>query len=459
MSSLLLYSQQSEVLVLKEKIRSVWALPELRNKILFVVFALLIFRIGATIPVPYINTEYLQQFFAINSGTLFGMLNTLSGSALSRATLFALSIQPYINASIIIQLLTIAIPSLERLQKDGGEEGKKKIQSITRYSTLGIGLLQGFGYYMLIRSYNLLVDTGVWAGIVIILSFTAGALFLMWLGEQITEHGVGNGISIILFAGIVSRIPHVVQYMFQAVRNYGTDTSEWTEAQIANLHTLHPALLPILIVGVIALIAFVVFIYNSERKVPVQYAKRVVGRKSYGGHSTHIPIKVNLSGVLPIIFAQSIIMLPATIAMFVPASRQEGTGWYKFIQFFNSTNWIYIILYFLLIIAFSYFYATIQFNPTEVANNLKKNGGFVPGFRPGSPTAEFLSGILGRLTFFGAIYLGIVAIIPLLFERFTGFTNLGIGGTSVIIVVGVALETVKQLEAQMLMRHYKGFLS
>ena len=439
-------------------LRNAWKLPELRNKILFVIFALLIFRLGAAIPVPYINTEYLQQYMQANSGTIFGLLNTLSGSALSRATLFALSIQPYINASIIIQLLTIAIPALERLAKDGGEEGKKKIQSITRYTTLAIGLLQGFGYYTLIKSYKLLENTSVWAGIVIVLTFTAGAVFLMWLGEQITEHGVGNGISIILFTGIVSRGPALIRTLFTSVRNYLTDTTGWTEEAQANLTTMHPAICVLIIVGMLLLVMFVVFVNNAERKIPVQYAKRVVGRKMYGGQSTFIPIKVNLSGVLPIIFAQSIAMIPATIGMFVPSSRVEGSGWYNFLQFFNSTSTIYAIIYFLLILAFSYFYATIQFNPVEVANNLKKNGGFVPGFRPGRPTAEYLGRVLSRLTFFGAIFLGIVAILPIIVERVTGIPSLSIGGTSVIIVVGVALETVRMLEAQMLMRHYKGFL-
>ena len=439
-------------------LRNAWKLPELRNKILFVIFALLIFRLGAAIPVPYINTEYLQQYMQANSGTIFGLLNTLSGSALSRATLFALSIQPYINASIIIQLLTIAIPALERLAKDGGEEGKKKIQSITRYTTLAIGLLQGFGYYTLIKSYKLLENTSVWAGIVIVLTFTAGAVFLMWLGEQITEHGVGNGISIILFTGIVPRGPALIRTLFTSVRNYLTDTSGWTEEAQANLTTMHPAICVLIIVGMLLLVMFVVFVNNAERKIPVQYAKRVVGRKMYGGQSTFIPIKVNLSGVLPIIFAQSIAMIPATIGMFVPSSRVEGSGWYNFLQFFNSTSTIYAIIYFLLILAFSYFYATIQFNPVEVANNLKKNGGFVPGFRPGRPTAEYLGRVLSRLTFFGAIFLGIVAILPIIVERVTGIPSLSIGGTSVIIVVGVALETVRMLEAQMLMRHYKGFL-
>ncbi|MCI5689286.1 MAG: preprotein translocase subunit SecY [Clostridiales bacterium] len=434
-------------------IRNAWKLPELRRKLLFVIFALLIFRVGAAIPVPYINTEYLQNYIAANSGTIFGLLNTLSGSALSQATLFALSIQPYINASIIIQLLTIAIPALERLAKDGGEEGKKKIQAITRYATLAIGLLQGWGYYTLIRSYGLLSNEGVWAAVVIIVSFTAGAVFLMWLGEQITEFGVGNGISIILFTGIVSRMPHMIMSLVSGVRSWaaGLEASD-------TVAVMNPGIAVMMVVGMLALVIFIVFITNSERKVPVQYAKRVVGRKMYGGQSTHIPIKVNLSGVLPIIFAQSIAMIPATIGMFVPSSQQEGSAWHTFLSVFNSTSALYAVIYFLLILMFSYFYATIQFNPVEVANNLKKNGGFIPGFRPGRPTAEFLSKVLSRLTFFGAIYLGIVAILPIITENITGIRNMSIGGTSVIIVVGVALETVKMIEAQTLMRHYKGFL-
>lgn len=441
-------------------IRNAWKLPELRRKLLFVVFALLIFRVGAAIPVPYINTEYLQNYIAANSGTIFGLLNTLSGSALSQATLFALSIQPYINASIIIQLLTIAIPALERLAKDGGEEGKKKIQSITRYTTLVIGLLQGWGYYTLIKSYGLLTNEGIWAAVVIVVSFTAGAVFLMWLGEQITEFGVGNGISIILFTGIVSRLPHMIMVLVNGVKNWAAnlDMSTWSEEQIQNTVVMNPGIAVLMVVGMLALVVFIVFITNSERKIPVQYAKRVVGRKMYGGQSTHIPIKVNLSGVLPIIFAQSIAMIPATIGMFVPSSQQEGTAWNTFLSVFNSTSVLYAVIYFLLIIMFSYFYATIQFNPVEVANNLKKNGGFIPGFRPGRPTAEFLGKVLSRLTFFGAIYLGIVAILPIITENITGIQNMSIGGTSVIIVVGVALETVKMIEAQTLMRHYKGFL-
>ena len=443
-------------------IRNAWKLPELRRKLLFVIFALLIFRVGAAIPVPYINTEFLQQYIAQNSGTIFGLLNTMSGSALSHATLFALSIQPYINASIIIQLLTIAIPALERLAKDGGEEGKKKIQSITRYTTVAIGLLQGFGYYTLIKSYKLMTAEGFWPALVVVVSFTAGSVFLMWLGEQITEFGIGNGISIILFTGIVSRGPAMIVTLVTGVKNYlsNIDMTGWTEETIQafQARTMHPLVAVLLVVGMLALVVFIVFVSNAERKIPVQYAKRVVGRKMYGGQSTHIPIKVNLSGVLPIIFAQSIAVIPATIGMFVPSSQVEGSGWHTFLTVFNSNSALYAVIYFLLIIAFSYFYATIQFNPVEVANNLKKNGGFVPGFRPGRPTAEFLGKVLARLTFFGAIYLGIVAILPIVVGNITGISNISIGGTSVIIVVGVALETVKMIEAQMLMRHYKGFL-
>jgi len=401
---------------------------------------------------------------AANSGTIFDLINTMSGSAFAKATLFALSIQPYINASIIIQLLTIAIPSLERLQKEGGEEGKKKIQSITRYSTLAIGLLQGFGYYTLLRSYQLLSNNGIWAAVVIVMSFTAGSVFLMWLGEQITEFGVGNGISVILFTGIISRIPSMITSLSIGLKRFfesGTiDTTGWDEKTLQSYQNaiVHPGIALLLIVGMLVLVVFVVFISQAERKIPVQYAKRVVGRKVYGGQSSHIPMKVNMSGVLPIIFAQTIASLPATIGMFIPSAHTDGTGWHTFLNVFNTNSFMYAIVYFLLIVAFSYFYTSIQFNPIEVANNLKKNGGFIPGFRPGRPTAEFLARVLSRLTMFGAIYLGIVAILPIITGNLTSYARMGIGGTSVIIVVGVALETVKMLEAQMLMRHYKGFL-
>lgn len=440
--------------------RNAWKIPELRKKILFTIFALLIFRLGAAIPVPFINTELLQRTISAKAGTIFGLLNTMSGSAFSQATVFALSIQPYINSSIIIQLLTIAIPALERLQKDEGEEGRKKIAAITRYTTVGIALLQGFGYYTLIKSYGFIQQPGIWPAVVIILSFTSGSAFLMWLGEQITEFGIGNGISIILFAGIVSRVPGMISTIITGVSNYLKGT-QLTQDQISAGYTLikfHPAFVPLFILGGLLIVIFIVFITNAERRIPVQYAKRVVGRKMYGGQSTHIPMKVNMSGVLPIIFAQSIASLPATIGMFVPSSQTPGTGWYNFLQFFNSSSVAYITMYFLLIVGFSYFYATIQFNPIEVANNLKKNGGFIPGFRPGKPTADFMFKVLNKITMFGALYLAVIAIAPIITGNLIGARSLAIGGTSVIIVVGVALETVKSLESQMLMRHYKGFL-
>ena len=440
-----------------DTIRNAWKIPELRKKILFTVFALLIFRLGSVVPVPFINSDLLSN--TLNSmGGIFSLLGTMNGTAFSMAAVFALGVQPYINSSIIIQLLTVAIPALERLQRDGGEEGRKKIAAITRYVTVAIALFQGFGYYTLIRTTNdgALLDTaglpGWWAAIVIILCFTAGSAFVMWLGEQITEFGIGNGISIILFAGILSQVPSMVATLYTGIRN---NLDGVTGEGVFNLPWWGAILI---VIGMLAIVVLIVFIQNSERRIPVQYAKRVVGRKMYGGQSSHIPLKVNMSGVMPIIFAQAIASLPATIGMFVPAAQQEGTGWYTFLQIFNTTSVIYIVVYFLLIIGFSYFYSTMQFNPVEVANNLKKNGGFIPGFRPGKPTADFIHKVLNRITMFGALYLAIIAIAPIVTGAILDQGNLAIGGTSIIIVVSVALETTKALEAQMLMRHYKGFL-
>ncbi|WP_300295650.1 preprotein translocase subunit SecY [uncultured Intestinimonas sp.] len=438
-----------------QTIKNAWKIPELRNKILFTIFALLIFRLGSAVPVPFVDTDLLGGYLDNMSGTIFGLMNAMSGGAFATATVFALGVQPYINSSIIVQLLTVAIPALERLQKEGGEEGRKKIAAITRYVTVAIALLQGFGYYTLIRVNELLAlngMNGIWAGIVIVLSFTAGSAFVMWLGEQITEFGIGNGISIILFAGILSRVPGAVRTMYRGIRN---NMDGVTGENVFNLPWWGAILI---VIGVLAIVVLIVFIQNSERRIPVQYAKRVVGRKMYGGQSSHIPLKVNMSGVMPIIFAQAIASLPATIGMFVPAAQQEGTGWYTFLQIFNTTSVIYIVVYFLLIIGFSYFYSTMQFNPVEVANNLKKNGGFIPGFRPGKPTADFIHKVLNRITMFGALYLAIIAIAPIVTGAILDQGNLAIGGTSIIIVVSVALETTKALEAQMLMRHYKGFL-
>ena len=442
-----------------QTIKNAWKVPELRGKILFTVFALLIFRVGSAIPVPFIDTKTLSDYIQSQSGTIFGLLNVMSGDAFAQATVFALSIQPYINSSIIIQLLTIAIPALERLQKEGGEEGKKKLEAITRYATVAIAIIQAFGFYTFLRvgsnGTSLLTVQGVWPAFVIIAAFVAGSAFLMWLGEQITEFGIGNGISIILFAGIVGRVPNMVYNIYLGVLGW------MNGADPKSAMVLHPAFILLIVGGMLLLVAFIVFMDNSERRIPVQYAKRVVGRKMYGGQSSHIPIKVNMSGVLPIIFAQAIASIPATIGMFIP---NKGAGWKAFEEIFSPTGLVYSVVYCLLIILFSYFYNTIQFNPIEVANNLKKNGGFIPGFRPGKPTSDFLSKVISRLTMFGAIYLGIVALLPTivgnimaLFKSSAG-SSLGIGGTSVIIVVGVALETVKALEAQLMMRHYKGFL-
>ena len=437
-----------------QTIRKAWAIPELRKKIIFTLLILLIFRIGNAITVPYVDVQLLETYLDQMGGTILGLYNVMSGGAFAQATVFALSIQPYINSSIIIQLLTVAIPPLERLAKEGGEEGRKKIQSITRYTTVGIAILQAVGYYFMMRNYDLLAAgaDGIWPALVIIVTFIAGSSFVMWMGEQITEFGIGNGISIILFAGILSRVPSMVSSLYTGVVNWanGTEAAD-------NVLVLNPALLVLLIVGILALFVFVVFISDAERRIPVQYAKRQVGRKMYGGQSSHLPMKVNMSGVLPIIFAQSIASLPVTIWTFI-GIPQEGTISRTIYDAIDTQSFIYMVVYFIMIIGFSYFYSTIQFNPVEIANNLKKQGGFIPGFRPGKPTVDFIKKVLSKITLFGAIYLGIVAICPLLLGKIVGSSYLGIGGTSVIIVVGVALETVKALEAQMLMRQYKGFL-
>ena len=422
-----------------QTMRNAWKIEDLRRKILFTLLIILLYRIGNAVPVPYVNVSALNGYFNQMQNTVFGLLNVMSGGAFSNATIFALSIQPYINASIIIQLLTIAIPTLERWSKEEGEEGKKKIASLTRYSTVAIGRIQGFAYYMMIKSYGFLVADGqsIWAAIVIILTFTSGSALIMWLGEQITEFGIGNGISIILFASIVSRFPTDVYNMIQSAIS-GT-TPVWVTI--------------LMLLGALAMIVLIVFINDSERRIPVQYAKRVVGRKMYGGQSTHLPMKVNMSGVLPIIFAQSIASLPATFAAFTGHSD----SWWA-----STTSIFYAVIYFLLIIFFAYFYSTIQFNPVEVANNLKKNGGYIPGFRPGRPTSEFIKRVLNKITLFGALYLSVIAVVPSLISHFSqsaALSGVSLGGTSIIIVVGVAIETVRALEAQMLMRNYKGFLS
>ena len=425
-----------------QTIRKAWGVPELRKKIVFTLLILLIFRIGNAIPVPYINTTLLGNYLDSMSGTVLGLYNVMSGGAFAEATVFALGVQPYINSSIIIQLLTIAIPALERLARDGGEAGKKKIASITRYATVAIALLQGFGYYMICKNYNILEQQGIWPALVIIVSFVAGSSFVMWLGEQVNEFGVGNGISIILFAGILSRVPNMVTMGASYIRTKGSIGCLW---------------IALLIIGMLAMVVLIVHVNEAERRIPVQYAKRQVGRKMYGGQASTLPMKVNMSGVLPIIFAQTIASLPATIWAFI-GTPEEGTVGRSIYNAIDTKSVLYLIVYFLMIIGFSYFYATIQFNPVEISNNLKRNGGFIPGFRPGKPTSDFIAKVLNKVTLFGAIYLGIVAICPLIAGKLLGNSGLAIGGTSVIIVVGVALETVRALESQMMMRQYKGFL-
>ena len=416
-----------------------WKIPELRKKLMFTLLMLLIYRICSVIPVPYIDAAQLATYFESTlSNTILGLYDAMSGSAFSQATVLALGIQPYINASIIIQLLTVAIPPLERWAKEEGEAGKKKIERLTRYSTIGLGLLLGFGYYTMMRNYEaqgltLITGEGFLPALTIVLAFTAGACFVMWMGEQITEFGIGNGISMILFANIIAGLPGILSRLLGLVW--------WQGAIIA--------------VGLLLVVVFIVFINDAERRIPIQYAKRVVGRKVYGGQNTNLPIKVAMSGVMPVIFASSICSIPATICAFIPGTTD--TWWYN--TFFSSRSWVYFAFYVLMIFFFSWFYSTIQYDPVEISNNLKKNGGFIPGFRPGKPTADFIQKFINKIIVFGAVYLAVVAGLPMVAGNLmAGAQNLAIGGTSIIIVVGVALETVKALEAQMLMRHYKGFL-
>ena len=425
-----------------QTIRKAWGVPELRKKIVFTLLILLIFRIGNAIPVPYINTTLLGNYLDSMSGTVLGLYNVMSGGAFAEATVFALGVQPYINSSIIIQLLTIAIPALERLARDGGEAGKKKIASITRYATVAIALLQGFGYYMICKNYNILEQQGIWPALVIIVSFVAGSSFVMWLGEQVNEFGVGNGISIILFAGILSRVPNMVTMGASYIRTKGLHRLPVDRAadrrHACDGRSDRPC--------------------QRGRAPHPRPVRQASGRpQDVRRPASTLPMKVNMSGVLPIIFAQTIASLPATIWAFV-GIPEEGTVGRSIYNAIDTKSVLYLIVYFLMIIGFSYFYATIQFNPVEISNNLKRNGGFIPGFRPGKPTSDFIAKVLNKVTLFGAIYLGIVAICPLIAGKLLGNSGLAIGGTSVIIVVGVALETVRALESQMMMRQYKGFL-
>ena len=440
-----------------------WKIPEIRKKMLFTALVILIFRIGSMIPVPFLNI--VNEIDIGKGNTILTYLSLMTGSAFTYGTIFAMSITPYINSSIIMQLLAVAIPALERLQKEG-EEGRKKIASITRIVTIVLGILQSLAYFFFLRANDYLMKdaagnafTGfaaVFQALVIILVLTAGTAVIMWLGEQITIDGIGNGISIILFAGIVSRFPTIIK---QYIQYLGTG------------RMVYNFLVPAIFIVFLLMIAYIVFMDNAERRLPIQYAKRVVGRKMYGGQSTHMPIKINMSGVLPIIFASSILSLPATVQMFISSDKYEGTFWEKFFNAFQSDSWWYAVMYFILIIFFAYFYSTIQYNPIEMANNLRKDNGAIPGIRPGKPTSEYITRVLMRLTLIGVLMLSVVALLPIVWSLICdaaippltesgsdGGFSVTLGGTSIIIMCGVALETVRQLESQMMMRHYKGFL-
>jgi preprotein translocase subunit SecY len=413
-------------------LKDAWKIHDLKKKIIYTIILLIVFRIGAHIPVPFVDKAKLAQLFGGDNNTLFGLANIVSGRALQNATIFAMSITPYINASIIMQLLTVAIPSLERIAKEG-EEGRKIIGQWTRYVTVILGFVQAAGLYIGIVDPS---QKNVITFFTVVLSFTAGTAFLMWLGEQINEKGIGNGISLIIFAGILSGGPAGVQAIIANKANF--------------------FLIALMLAVALVVIGFIVLMNNAERRIPVQYAKRVVGRKMYGGQSTHIPIKVAMAGVLPIIFAVSLMAFPATVAQMFGKTAQTAGFWGGFVKFFSPGNALYSVIYFVLIILFTFFYTEIQFNPIEIANNMKNNGGFIPGIRPGKPSSDFIRMILSRITLIGAIFIALIAVMPTMLTSIN--PAFAFGGTSLLIVVGVALETVKQIESQMLMRHYKGFL-
>ena len=430
-----------------QTLRNAWKIPDLRKKILYTIFLLVVFRFGSVIPVPWIDKSILQSWLnGSNGSTLFDLLDTFSGGSFSQATIFAMSISPYINSSIIMQLLCVAIPALERLSKEG-EEGRKKITKYTRYLTVVLAAIQAYGLFVTLHNQGAIMSVaGVpnfLVGITIILSFTAGTAFLMWLGEEITGKGIGNGISMLIFAGIVSRIPVMLQTSWKGF----VPTGKWY-------------MLILLLIYSIASIMFVVLINEAERRIPVQYAKRVVGRKMYGGQSSNIPIKVAMGGVIPIIFAMSIMSFPGTLAQLFGKSDGILVKITKTV----TNGPIYPILYFLLIVGFTYFYTSITFNPIEVSNNIKNNNGMIPGIRPGRPTTEYIAKVLGRITLIGALFLGIIAVLPIVLTQVfanvltANLSSLSLTGTSLLIVVGVALETVREVESQMIMRHYKGFL-
>ncbi len=424
-----------------QTLKNAWRVDEIRRKLIFTGIILLIYRLGCAIPVPFVDSKTIAEWFSGNADNLLGYFSVINGEAFSQATLFALSISPYITASIVMQLLAVAIPALERMSKEG-PEGQKKITQITRYVTVALALVTAYGYYKALESRDALTSDGWFAGLVIVTSYCAGASLIMWLGEKINDNGIGNGISMILFVNIVSSLPSMFQ---QAINLVGQGGKQYIASVVA------------IAVIMVAIVFFVVWITNSERRIPVQYAKRQMGRKVYGGSSTNLPIKLNMSGVMPIIFAQSIVALPSTLALIFGWKTDSG-----FFQYFSMTSYIGVTVNFALIIAFSYFYITISFNPVEVANNLKKNGGTITGIRPGKPTTDYIVKVLNRITFIGALFLGFIAVFPQviywLFPQ-SGMASMVFGGSSLLIVVGVILETFRELEGQITMRNYKGFLS
>ncbi len=427
--------------------RNAWADPSLRRKILFTLLIVVIFRFGSSIFVPFLDPDAVKKLIDPAGGTILNYLDSLTGGSLSKGTLLAMSISPYINASIIVQLLAVAIPALERLQKEG-DVGRKKLDTITKFVALGIAIFQAVAYYLALRNVDAVLYTkgfeGILAAVTIVACFVAGASLIIWLGNLITQHGIGNGISMILYAGIISGVPSMIMTLFKQIT---VNTAQnWV-------------FVPLILVIYVLMIAFVILMTSAERRIPVQYAKRVVGRKMYGGQSQHIPIKVAMAGVMPIIFAMTIMTLPTSIGlMFGVTPTSETPFWSGVMQVFSSNHPVYAILYFFLIIAFNYFYISMQYNPVQIANDLKKNNGAIPGYRPGKPTSDFIHNSLSKITLVGAIFLGIIAIFPIIFSNLTGLQGLSLGGTTILIVVGVALETVRVLESQMMMRHHKGFL-
>ena len=429
-----------------ETFRNAWKIEDLRKRLMYTLLILVLFRVGCAITVPYINPAVLSTFF---SGTeMLGYLNMMSGGALSQCAVFARGVSPYINASIIIQLLTVAIPALENLAKEG-EEGRRKITRITHYTAMGIAFVMSIGYYLILRRMGALHYTSGWenwfSAVVIILTFTAGSQLITWMGEQIDSKGIGNGVSLLIFTGIVSRWSS----LYTTVRGMLT--------MAASGKPQYYVFLPLLVVLALAAVIFVVVLTNAERRIPVQYAKRVVGRKMYGGQASFIPIKVNMSGVMPVIFASALCGIPSMIGGFLNVDQATHPFWYAFFHTFNYTSVVYAVIYLLLIIGFNYFYVAIQYNPVEIANNLRQNNGTIPGIRPGKPTSDFITKALGKITLVGALFLAVIAILPILLGNLLG-VSIQLGGTSLLIVVGVALDTSRSLESYMLMRHHKGFL-